>query len=140
MIIANLKIISLQKEINSLKALKIKTIIIIQKTNKGNTVAIIYKEKSEGVKRAVSDSNKFVQLIITSKKYLTYIRNAEEKFKQLFKNLIDNDEVTKDEYDKICPKGSRPGILSVNPKIHKPIVNNLPEILTGSICSKYPCI
>ena len=29
--------------------------------------------------------------------------------------------------DKICPKGSRPGIFYGNPKTHKPAVNNLPK-------------
>ena len=32
----------------------------------------------------------------------------EKKFKQLFKDLLGNDKISKDEYDKICPKGSRP--------------------------------
>ena len=37
--------------------------IIIQKADKGNTVGITDKEKYiEDVKRAISDSNKFVQL------------------------------------------------------------------------------
>ena len=59
--------------------------IIIQKTDKGNTVVITDKEKYiEGVKRAISDSNKFVQLNITPDKYLNYIINVEKKFKQLF--------------------------------------------------------
>ena len=81
-------------EINSLKALM---------RNKD----ITDKEKYiEGVKHAISDSN---------------------KFKQLFKDLLDNDRISKDEYDKIFPKGSRPGILYDNPKIHKPVVNNLPQ-------------
>ena len=37
-----------------------------------------------------------------------------------------NDKTNKDEYDKICPKGSRPGIPYGNPEIHKPVVDNLP--------------
>ena len=101
---------------------------IIQKADKGNTVVITDKDKYiEGVKRAISDSNKFVQLNITPDKYLNYIINVEKKFKQLFKDLLDNDKISKDEYDKICPKGSRPGILYGNPKIHKPVVDNLPK-------------
>ena len=115
-------------EINSLKALMRNKDIIIQKADKGNTVVITDKEKYiEGVKHAISDSNKFVQLNITPDKYLNYIINVEKKFKQLFKDLLDNDKISKDEYDKICPKGSRPGILYGNPKIHKPVVNNLPK-------------
>ena len=50
-----------------------------------------------------------------------------KKFKQLFKDFLDNDKISKDEYDKICPKGARPGILYGNPKIHKPVVDNLPK-------------
>ena len=60
-------------------------------------------------------------------KYHSYIINVEKKFKQLFKDLLDNDKISKDEYGKICPKGSRPGVLYGNPKIHKLVVNNLPK-------------
>ena len=41
------------------------------------------------------------------------------------KDLLDNDKIGKDENDKICPKGYRPWTLCGNPKIHKPVVNNL---------------
>ena len=51
--------------------------IIIQKADKGNTVGITDKEKYiEDVKRAISDSNKFVQLNITPGKYLHCIINV----------------------------------------------------------------
>ena len=75
----------------------------------------------------MSDSNKFAQLNITPDKYLNCIINVEKKYKQLFKDLLDNDKISKDEYNKICPKGSRPGILYGSPKIHKPVVDNSPK-------------
>ena len=50
-----------------------------------------------------------------------------KKFKQLFNDLLDNDKISKDEYDKICPNGFRAGILYGNSKIHKPVVDNLPK-------------
>ena len=54
-----------EEEINSLKALMRNKDITIQKADKDNTVVITDKEKYiEGVKRAISDSNKFVQLNI----------------------------------------------------------------------------
>ena len=100
--------------VNSLKALWCKN--TIQKADKGNTVVISDKEKYiEGLKSVISDSNKFVQLNITPDKCLNYIINFEKKFEQLFKNLLDNDKISIDGYDKICPKGSRPGILYGNP-------------------------
>ena len=115
-------------EINSLKALMRNEDMAIQKADEGNTVVITDKDKYiEGVKRSISDSNKLVQLNITPDKYLNYIINLEKKFKQLFKDLLDNDKISKDEYDKICPKGSRPVILYGNPKIHQPVVDNLPK-------------
>ena len=93
------------EEINSLKALMRNKDIIIQKADKGNTAVITDKDKYiEGVKQAISDSDKFVQLIITPDKYLNYIINVEKKFKQVFKDLLDNDKISKDEYDKIYPK------------------------------------
>ena len=46
------------------------------------------------------------KLNIPPDKYLNYIINTEKKFKQLFKDLLDNDKINKYEYDKICPKGS----------------------------------
>ena len=102
--------------------------MIIQKANKSNTVVITDQDKyNEGIKRAISDSNKFFQLNTTLHKYLNYIINVEKKFKQLFKDLLDKDKISKDEYDKIYPKGSRPGILYRSPKIHKPVAENLPK-------------
>ena len=90
-------------------------------------IVIIDEEKCiEGVKRAISDFNKFVQLNITPDKYLNYIINVEKKFRELFRDLLDNNKISKDKYDKICPIGSRPGILYGNSKIHKPVVDNLP--------------
>ena len=104
------------------------TDIITHKPGKGNTVVITDQGKYiEGVKRAISDSNRFFRLNITPGKYLNYIINIENKLRRLFKDLLDNDNISKDEYDKICPKGSRPGILYGNPKIHKPVVDNLPK-------------
>ena len=85
-------------------------------------ILILLRKNIEDVKHVISDSKKFVKLNITPDKYLNYIINAEKKFKQLFKDLLDNGKISKDEYDKICPKGSRPGILSGNPKIHKLLI------------------
>ena len=69
-----------KEEINSLKALMRNKNIIIQKADKGNIIVITDKKKYiEGVKRAISDSNKFVQLNITPEKYLCYIINFEKK-------------------------------------------------------------
>ena len=58
---------------------------------------------------------------------MNYIVNAEKKFRNLFNNLYDNNKISKDELLKICPVGSRPGILYESPKVHKPVVDNMPK-------------
>ena len=64
----------------SFKALKRNKDNIIQIADKGNTLVITDKDKQiEGVKRAISNSNKFVQLNITLDNYLNYIINVEKK-------------------------------------------------------------
>ena len=71
------------EKINSLKALMRNKDIIIQKADEGNNIVITDNEKYiEGVKHAISDFNKFIQLNITPAKYLNYIINVEKKFKQ----------------------------------------------------------
>ena len=81
------------EKISSLKAVMRNKNIVIQKADKGNTVVTTDKEKYiEGVKRAISDSNKFVQLDITPYKYLNYNKNVEKKIKQFFWDLLDNDK------------------------------------------------
>ena len=90
------------EEINSLKALMRNKNTTVQKNDKGNTVVITGKEKYiEGVKSTISDSNKSVKLNIAPGKYLNYIINVEKDFKQPFKDLLDNDKISKDKYDKI---------------------------------------
>ena len=116
------------EELSALKSLMSNKNIIIQKADKGNTVVITDREKYlQGVKNVISDTSKFIQLSIPPDKYINYIVNVEKKFRQLFKELYDNDKINKEEFDRICPIGSKPGILYGNPKVHKPVVNNLPK-------------
>ena len=64
--------------------------IIIQKTDKGNTVVITDRNNyTNGVKSVISDKTKFVSVDTPREKYLNYIINSENRFKTLFKNFLD---------------------------------------------------
>ena len=52
--------------------------------------------------------------------------NQEIRLKAIFKSLLDKGRVTKDVYFKLCPSGSRLGILYGLPKVHKPCIDNFP--------------
>ena len=78
------------------------------------------KEKYiQGVKNVISDFSKFIPLKIPPEDYINYIANADKKFRKFFNNLYDNNKISKDELLKICPVGSRLGILYDNPKAQK---------------------
>ena len=94
----------------------------------GDIVVIIDQEKYiQGVKNVISDSSKFLLLKIPPGDYINYIVNVDKKFRKLFNNLHDSNKMGKDEFLKICPVGSRPGILYGNPKVYKPVVDNMPK-------------
>ena len=102
--------------------------IVIQKSDKGNTVSIIDKEKYiQGVKNLISDSSKFISLNIPPEDYINYIINLKKKLRKLFNKLYDNNKISKDELLKICPVGSGTGIIYGNPKDHRPVVDNMPK-------------
>ena len=112
------------EELSSLKTLMRNN----KKADKANTVVIIDKEKYiQGAKNAVSDSSAFIPLNIPPEDYINYIVNVEIKLRKLFYSLYDNNKISKDELLKICPVGSRPGILYESPKVHKPVVDNMPK-------------
>ena len=50
-----------------------------------------------------------------------------KNLESIFNNLYDNNKISKDELLKICPVGSRPGILYGNPKVRIPVVDNMPK-------------
>ena len=115
------------EELSSLKTLVRNKNNAMQKADKGNTVVIMEKKKyMQGVKNVISDSSKFILLSIPLEDYINYIVNV-EKFRNLFNNLYGNNKISKDEFLKICPVGSRPGILYANLKVLKPVVANMPK-------------
>ena len=86
--------------------------IIIQKADKGNTVVIIDKDAYKAkMKSLISDPSKFKKLDIQNDKHLNFILDKEKKLKDIFKPLYDKSCFTKSQYLKICPSGSKPGIL-----------------------------
>ena len=66
----------------ALRSLNKHTVLVIQKTYKGNTVVIAGRTKYlEGIKSLFSESSKFMQLPIDKDKWINYIINTEGKLK-----------------------------------------------------------
>ena len=66
-------------------------------------------------------------LPIDEGKWLNYSNNLENKLKDRFKVLKNEEKISEKEFDNICRVGTTPGILYGNPELHKTVVNNTPK-------------
>ena len=81
----------------------------------------------KGIKSLLSDNTKFTPLNIDQNKWLNYIVHLEKKLKKHFKTLEKDNKISEDKFKSICPIGTRPGILYGQPKVHKTVINNIPQ-------------
>ena len=102
--------------------------IVIQKSDKGNSVVILdkksYLDKMKGI---ISDESKFEVIEIDENKYLNFVLNSQDKIKNVIKKIKDKGNLSLSDYERISPVGTRPGILYGLPKVHKPVINNIPS-------------
>ena len=59
-------------------------------------------------------------------KELRHLLNMEEAIKETLQNFLNKRYITEDDYYRLAPRGSQPGILYGLAKIHKTIVGNCP--------------
>ena len=71
------------------------------------------------MKVIISDHSKFEKLDFQEEKHLNFIPNKEKRLKEIIKLLYEKGCFTKSEYLKICPTGSKPGILYGQAKVHE---------------------
>ena len=105
-----------ETELQALNSLLQNKDIIIQKADKGNTIVVIHKDAYQ---KKMKMKSKFGKLDIQEEKYLNFIPNKEKRLKEIIKPLYEKGCFTKSEYLKICPTGSKPGILYGQAKVHK---------------------
>ena len=63
------------------------------------------------MKAIISDRTKFEKFDIQEEKHLNFILNKEKRLREIIKPLHEKGCFTKSEFLKICPTGSKPGIL-----------------------------
>ena len=116
-----------KEEFASLKSLSKNDSLIIQKSDKGNSIAIVDKDDYLQKERNIlSDSNKFSEVFLTNEKHLNFLVNIEKQITDLLKQLNDSQVISHTEYKKLKPRGSRFGILYGLCKIHKSLIDNCP--------------
>ena len=99
--------------------------VIIQKADKGNAIVVFDKDAyKKKMKVIISDRSKFETFDIQEEKHLNFTLNKEKRLQEIIKHLWEKGCFTKSEYLKICPTGSKPGILYGQAKVHEPVENN----------------
>ena len=98
--------------------------IIIQKSDKGNRVVLLDKDKYlEGMSKILNNNANFEMLQLDHGKELNYILNLEKKIVSVLKDLNNKEEITEVHYNHLYPCGSCPGILYGMAKVHEPVTD-----------------
>ena len=73
-----------KEEFASLKSLPKNDSLIIQKSDKGNSIAIINKDDYlQKMRNILTDSSKFSEVFVTNKKHLNFLVNIEKQITDL---------------------------------------------------------
>ena len=117
-------------EFKALKRLSKNKDIVIQKTDKGNTVVILDKcSHISGIEEILNDNSKISKLDIPASKEINHIVSLEKRItldnEFWLKLLKDKEIIDKSTYKTVKPVDSRPGILYGSGKIHKETRNGI---------------
>ena len=84
-----------KEEFASLKSLSKNDSLVIQKSDKGNSIAIIDKDDYlQKMRNILSDSSKFSEVFVTNEKHLNFLVNIEKKITDLLKQLNDSQVIS----------------------------------------------
>ena len=71
--------------------------IVIQKSDKGNSVVIVDKETYiKRMENLLSDERKFERVTLKNDAFLNFVVNQEKRIDTIFKNLVDSNSMSKE--------------------------------------------
>ena len=101
--------------------------VIIQKSDKGNSVVLLGKDIYVGkMKSILNDKQKFLEMNLTEKEMLKKLLQTQDKIKQCLDPLLRDKIVDDNTYNRLLPKGSQPGKMYGLCKVHKSSVDGCP--------------
>ena len=115
------------EELAALKSLSKNQNVVIQKSDRDKSIAIIDKNKYlKKMRNILSDCSKFTKVSIAEDKQLNFIDHVEKDVTDLLKDLKKSEGTSETVYKILKPRGSRSGILYGLCKVHKQLVDNCP--------------
>ena len=111
----------------ALKDLSANNDLIIQKSDKGNSVVLL--NRNDYIKRLnemLSDSSKFKKLNVKPGKEINFLLQQEDSLTNFLKKV--KKSISEQLYKELYPRGSQPGIMYGLSKIHKSLINNFSKL------------
>ena len=98
--------------------------MIIQKSDKGNSIVLINKsDYLDKMYHILSDSKKFAKSSLVDDKHLNFIIGIEKKITDLLKELKGSEAISETDYKKLKPRGFSFGVLYGLCKTHKKVLD-----------------
>ena len=114
-------------ELEALASLSKNKDIVIQKSDKGNSIVIVDKETYiKRMDNLLSDPRKFERVTLKNDAFLNFVVNQEKRMDTIFKNLVDSNSMSKEMRKSIKPVGTRPSTMYGICKVHKQEVGGCP--------------
>ena len=116
------------EEVSALKSLLKDSSIVIQKSDKGNSVVILDRHAYiERVMDILADTSKFCKLKVKPGEDYNYIHNQELRITRALNKLNKKGALSDADYDRLSPCGSAPSVLYGLSKVHKTVIDNKPK-------------
>ena len=115
-------------EYDALKKLSSNEDIVIQKSDKGNSVVIVNREDYlKRMQEMVDDVTKFEKVAVKDRKEYNFMVKEKGEVTSLLNELLAKQSISVADHGKLTPNGPNPARLYGLPKIHKEPVNGLPK-------------
>ena len=114
-------------EFDALKNLSQNKQIVIQKSDKGNSIVIVDRVKYiEKMENFLSDQSKFQKIALKDDNFLNFITSQEKRIDKICKKLVDSNSMSDETRKQLKPVGTRPGIMYGSCKVHNKHVDGCP--------------
>ena len=101
--------------------------MIIQKSDKGNSVVIVQRQDYlNKINDILRDQKKFSKASLKDHTLLNFAINQEKHVDKVLKKLVESKSMTEITRKSLKPAGTRPGVMYGLCKVHKASVGNCP--------------
>ena len=116
-----------KEEFLALQNLRKNKNIVIQKSDKGNSVVVVDKaDYLDKMDNLLNDTRKFEKINLKNDGILNFAINQEKRVDNILKKLVASKSISEETRRSLKPVGTRPGIMYGLCKVHKDIIDNCP--------------